>query len=158
MYDFIDFAMQEFHRTIGWRDRSYYARLGAKADDVLRFRIPTGLSLLMGKPISPYLQSFYSVGLPDKRSIGFMYSSVPLELQSMGLVDKEGRQDAPQGAFKHPKILFGRLFEDLRLEAYYGHQLGRNTMLRVSALSDWPMESELSNVIHLFYYYIKLFC
>jgi len=51
----------------------------------LDFRVPNGCKMSIEKSISPHLKSNYIISLPNKRSIGFLFTSLPQNLKPIHL-------------------------------------------------------------------------
>ncbi|KAL2914056.1 Mitochondrial distribution and morphology protein 10 [Polyrhizophydium stewartii] len=184
MRDFMEFALRRYFDSIGWSEDKYYSSLNATSSRILDFGVPIGLNMALGKSISPYLKSAYSISVPDRRSLAFMFTSVPVELPAQPVLDEplsgtgtaatpgwgwattgsyfsflsgggktkaagESAGAAGQAAQgmaaggRRPYLLFGRLFEDLRLEGLYAHSIDKDTLFVASALSDWKWSGGL---------------
>ncbi|KAI8926821.1 hypothetical protein BC831DRAFT_399492 [Entophlyctis helioformis] len=194
MSDFMEYSLRKYYETIGWSEENYYSSLCAVSNNILAFRMPVGLNLALGKSISPFLRSAYSIGVPERRSIGFLFSSVPVDMPRQPVLDEpfsrgrradlvseptmassfswllpgrlsgaaSGQQEQQPQLLKYPFLLFGRVFEDLRLESLYSQNFNKDTMLIVSSLSDWhwkinheTMSSDNSNASTELYYTAK---
>lgn len=59
-----------------------------KNTGLLDFRIPQGFYLSLGKSISSELKGCYTLGLPNVRSVGFLFSSVPFNCPKQRLTDE----------------------------------------------------------------------
>ncbi|KAI9204962.1 uncharacterized protein BJ171DRAFT_93152 [Polychytrium aggregatum] len=88
MLDFMNYCLQQYYKTFGWTEQNYYSSLSSASDSILNFETPHGLGLRLGKPISPLLFASYSLGLPSDKSIGFLFSSLPLKISPLPLVEK----------------------------------------------------------------------
>ncbi|KAJ3044628.1 Mitochondrial distribution and morphology protein 10 [Rhizophlyctis rosea] len=158
---------------------------------LLDFRIPQGFYLSLGKSISPELKGCYTLGLPNVRSVGFLFSSVPFHLPKQRLTDEADLlgdrrwgepedersihgdkleekvltvadgvtgsetdiiSQTPDVAFTasappdRDYLIYGRLFEDLRLEALYTRTLTPNTILVGSGVSFWKGDASTGRV------------
>ena len=87
-----------------------YARLDADAQSLLQWKPLEGLSTTLSKTISPSLHSHYSIGLPQKNSVGLIYQS-------------------------NQQLLYGRLFQDAKLEALMAHRYSPQWLLMLSGVS-----------------------
>ncbi|ORZ30141.1 hypothetical protein BCR44DRAFT_1517474 [Catenaria anguillulae PL171] len=90
--DYLEYCLQQYFYATAWRPDLQYGSLLRDVRQVLDFATPThaGLSLSVAKPISgsqrnSLLHSRHSVGLgapassPSSGSIGFLFTSVPLD-------------------------------------------------------------------------------
>ncbi|KAJ3133541.1 hypothetical protein HK100_004298 [Physocladia obscura] len=123
-----------------------------------KFNAPRSAILTINKSITSKLKSSYSIGIPDARSVGFLYSSADLNIPSdpINVFDREivapalipvaflsdESENKETGeriddSSKYHSIIYGRLFEDYRLEALVSQKVGRNHMVIVSGISSW---------------------
>ncbi|KAH6567383.1 hypothetical protein BASA50_008550 [Batrachochytrium salamandrivorans] len=80
MLNFMEYGLRRYYDVIGWNQDRYYTSLDAVPARILRFPVPVGLNLALGKRISPVFKSAYSIRVSDRHSAAFMYSSVPVDL------------------------------------------------------------------------------
>ncbi|KAJ3031320.1 UNVERIFIED_CONTAM: hypothetical protein HDU68_005062 [Siphonaria sp. JEL0065] len=135
-------------------------------DSLLLFAPPSHVALAIAKTISPRLKSVYALGIPNIRSAGFLYTSADLHLdhhhQSLDeSADSNfssitsATSDAnifarevvatdfaptPTDPSPYHTLMYGRLFEDYRLEALISQKLGTRNMFVVSGISAWETD------------------
>ncbi|KAI9223462.1 hypothetical protein BC828DRAFT_375853 [Blastocladiella britannica] len=161
----LDHCLNLYFAATSWRTELQYAALLRDARAILDFNAPAGLSVAVGKSVSPVLRSHYSIGLPSSGSIGFLATSVPLHFsappppeggshsalqgntkaQSSAILDAAASElkivqgtkpDAVVGSY----LMYGRLFRDRRLEYVLARRLTQNTLVSMSGVSSWRPE------------------
>ncbi|KAI9100494.1 hypothetical protein DFS34DRAFT_648412 [Phlyctochytrium arcticum] len=172
MLDFMEYCLRRYYRSLDWKEDYQYSSLVMECRRLLDFSVPQGVSITLGKTVSPELKSAYTLGIPNIRSVGFLFTSMPLDLPPMHLRDENGLVPlapvAPQGPTdikllggasaladmeglstnsitpaavaarkKQSYLLYGRLFEDLRLEALYSRAISDKTILVASGVNSW---------------------
>ncbi|RKO85322.1 hypothetical protein BDK51DRAFT_32440 [Blyttiomyces helicus] len=159
--DFMEHCLRTYYRHgIRWSEEHYYSSLCEDSKRILDFPTPTGLKLTLGKTVAPQFKSCHSLGIPTVRSIGFLFSSIPVELPPVDLADggwSDSEKLRPSSASSanggvpppplaetepaprdpRPYLLYGRLFEDWRLEALATKSLSDRTLFVASGLSSW---------------------
>lgn len=85
MIDFMKYCLQVFNKETDWNENNYYSTLCAASNEIIDFKIPVGCNVSIGKSISPQLKSNYTLGLPNKRSIGFLFTSIEQNLSPVKL-------------------------------------------------------------------------
>ncbi|TPX67586.1 hypothetical protein SpCBS45565_g03719 [Spizellomyces sp. 'palustris'] len=162
MLDFMEYCLRRYYYSINWRE-DQYSTLLTDSRRLLDFAVPHGFSITLGKTISPVLKGTYTLGIPNIRSVGFLFTSAPLDLPPMHLKDEGGltpscvddlkvygkagincsipvvpsTHEAIKSSDTGNYLVYGRLFEDLRLEALYSKSLSRNTLIVASGVNSW---------------------
>ncbi|KAG4098249.1 hypothetical protein H8356DRAFT_1672297 [Neocallimastix lanati (nom. inval.)] len=85
MIDFLKYCFQIFNKETDWEENNYYSKICAASQQILDFKVPNGCNLSIEKSISPHLKSNYIISLPNKRSVGFLFTSLPQNLKSIHL-------------------------------------------------------------------------
>ncbi|KAJ3282456.1 Mitochondrial distribution and morphology protein 10 [Borealophlyctis nickersoniae] len=176
MLDYMEYCLLRYYEHLKWNQDGYFSRL-------LDFRIPQGFYLTLGKSVSPELKGCYTIGIPNVRSVGFLVSSIPVDLPPLQLRDEEVRGGAEfhvhdqsarkkavdavdegvewaegvegvEGDLKGTRgtgrlsgdgakdfLLYGRIFEDMRLEALYTRGMSPRTIFVASGVSFWRGDS-----------------
>ncbi|KAI8819433.1 uncharacterized protein EV422DRAFT_568858 [Fimicolochytrium jonesii] len=191
MIDYLSHILRTYHHATRYRPDDSYTSLTLDSRCILDFPVPRGLSVTLGKCISPELKASYTVGIPNIRSAGFLFTSLPVagevgalwgdnegdgeggllgmdrererergttEVKVVSTVNREeGGNELPANAAAvaldldardistHDKaetetkkyLLYGRIFEDLRLEAMYIRSLSQRTHFVASGVNSW---------------------
>jgi len=85
MIDFLKYCSQIFNKETDWEENNYYSTICSASQRILDFKVPNGCSMSIEKSISPHLKSNYIISLPNKRSIGFLFTSLPQNLKPIHL-------------------------------------------------------------------------
>ncbi|TPX54503.1 hypothetical protein PhCBS80983_g05902 [Powellomyces hirtus] len=167
MLDFMDYCLRRYYLATRWREDTQYSSLLVDSRRILDFSVPTGFSVTLGKSVSPELKSSYTLGIPNIRAAGFLFTSVPLvlppnhikaedemaaeqlknvdiyptgsTLKTNGDVESQGEKDQKQTPRGY--LLYGRLYEDLHLEAMYIKSLTRNMHFLAYGVNSWERRS-----------------
>lgn len=142
-------------------------------------QIPAYLSI--SKHISPHLKSSYTLGLPAEHSISFLYSSVPISTVDRRLSEEFKRnhlifsrdtlqqglrgsmrgelkmvpeQDTGSTIHKRQLLVYGRLFEDYRMEYLYSHRLRSNMLMTLSGVSSLHQSDAFASLLDYYQYYL----
>jgi hypothetical protein len=159
--DFLNFSLQEYFKAIGWDEKKYYKNLLIVSSSVLDFNLPQRVTLQLGKEISPMLKSALLIGLPHERSLGYLFTSIPVNLPTRSLTESKTPEISTSfidifnlrpPIIKHPfvssQLLYGRIFEDRRLEGIVIHHPSPNSLYVASGISTWKDSPDTwSNVI-----------
>ncbi|KAJ3182124.1 Mitochondrial distribution and morphology protein 10 [Gaertneriomyces sp. JEL0708] len=156
MLDFMEYCLRRYYAQSNFSPEGQYSALLLDSRRILEFRVPSTFSVTVGKSISPELKGTYTVGIPNVRSVGFLFTSVPMDLPKMGLGDETGMDDmrlfgnagnvgpkdmqpTENASMSKEKayLLYGRLFEDFRLEALYSKALSRRTHFVTAGTNSW---------------------
>ncbi|KAI8841321.1 hypothetical protein BC829DRAFT_15193 [Chytridium lagenaria] len=135
MLDYLSFCYGYFSRAVGFDHDRLFSNITGRSKDILHFECPETASITLTKSISPQLKSSYSIGLPKQRSAGFLFSSLGLNapFSPNELLERTSRsRPKAEKSDEQRFLLYGRIFEDARLECLYFHKLNRNTMLSLS--------------------------
>lgn len=164
MRQFEDYVLESFDRTTGWYQDNSYEGLNRTADQLMQFRLPTGLKLSFSSLATPNFSTSYHLGAGGRfdGSICYLYSSVPLKnvisssetiplpvlLRSYSQVQDLPRtlpnHDvtplAPRGRLqdfvKQPWLVFGRMFlPESMLEAQVVKRASPNLRFQVKGVS-----------------------
>jgi hypothetical protein len=69
--------------------------------EILDFPVPRGFNLSVGKSISPGFSSIHTLGLPSTGSLGFLYTTIPLQPKTIHQLESDQFQvshgSAPEG-------------------------------------------------------------
>ncbi|KAJ3157515.1 Mitochondrial distribution and morphology protein 10 [Geranomyces michiganensis] len=169
MIEYMDYALRSYYLATGWREDRQYSSLLARSRRILDFSVPTGFSVTVGKSVSPELKSSYTLGVPNIRAAGFLFTALPIDLPPLrvraedelrlaeshvdvfetgeassgngddGMADSEpvvSRKRPPKGY-----LVYGRLYEDLHLEAMGVKSLGANTHMLAYGINSWERRS-----------------
>jgi len=85
MIDFLKYCSQIFNKETDWEENNYYSTICAASRQILDFKVPNSCSMSIEKSISPHLKSNYIISLPNKRSVGFLFTSLPQNLTPIHL-------------------------------------------------------------------------
>ncbi|KAJ3275328.1 Mitochondrial distribution and morphology protein 10 [Terramyces sp. JEL0728] len=136
--EFFSQNLASFLKNTNWHDHNYYSNLDAIARDILNFETPKSLTVGIGKSISPNLKSSYNIGIQNQYSVGYMYSSFPFELEKLKIKNPTFLPKTNYlGYFEPHKLLYGRVFQDGRLEGIYCNHFRPNLMAIASATSQF---------------------
>ncbi|KAI9346540.1 hypothetical protein BDR26DRAFT_855733 [Obelidium mucronatum] len=168
MKDFLGQALRACYDRIGFscdneaQGMPLYSDMCSASNSLLLFSAPSHFALSIGKSISPKLKSVYSIGIPNVRSAGFLYTSSDLCLGSSAdeaanlfareviapnkpVLDSvqvvEDGVKAQSQEYDYHTLMYGRLFEDYHLEALVSQKLGEKNMLVLSGISDWESDN-----------------
>ncbi|KAJ3170155.1 Mitochondrial distribution and morphology protein 10 [Geranomyces variabilis] len=160
MIEYMDYALRSYYLATGWREDRQYSSLLARSRRILDFAVPAGFSVTVGKSVSPELKSSYTLGVPNIRAAGFLFTSLPIDLPPLRVqaeedlrraesqvdvfakgndddaLDNAGRRRPPRGY-----LVYGRLYEDLHLEAMGVKSLGANTHVLAYGVNSWERRS-----------------
>ncbi|ORY38354.1 hypothetical protein BCR33DRAFT_769175 [Rhizoclosmatium globosum] len=171
MKDFLGQTLRQCFSGLGFSSEreeegaGLYADMCSSSNSVLLFAPPASVSLAIGKCITPHLKSAYTLGLPNSRSAGFLFSSLNMDdsddadnpdIMRTNLFAREVVAPTALPVYAsdsvdhttpvpHPtsrtnyfnSLMYGRLFEDFRLEALVAQQLGKQNLLVISGISAW---------------------
>ncbi|KAI6345776.1 Mitochondrial distribution and morphology protein 10 [Pyricularia grisea] len=81
MRQFEDYVLESFDHTTGWYQDNSYEGLNRTADQLMQFRLPTGLKLSFSSLATPNFSTSYHLGAGGRfdGSICYLFSSVPLK-------------------------------------------------------------------------------
>ncbi|KAI7888676.1 mitochondrial distribution and morphology protein 10 [Mucor mucedo] len=150
MYDFMEYCLKRFYRSSGWNEENQYSNLCSWSRALLDFHTPRGLSLVMSKLPTPQFKPSYTLNaLPTLNgSIGYLYTSKPLEIGTSATVDFQDMIDRFRIIVKQPSsnvkdyqvtpdyLLYGRMFfPGARLEAMYVRRISEHLQYLVTAVN-----------------------
>ncbi|KAJ3359684.1 Mitochondrial distribution and morphology protein 10 [Kappamyces sp. JEL0680] len=151
--NFLSQTLEEFYREIGWNESGYYSNLDAVSRgerkspdaDLIHFPIPHSLTVGLGKHISPHLKSGYSLSFQGQNSVAYLSSSQSLE---SGRAELKPLHTPLVGIDRtshwNPNtLMYGRLFQDGRLEGLLCRHLSRDWMGVTTFYAPWKGESNL---------------
>jgi hypothetical protein len=160
--DFLKFSLQEYFKSIGWDEKNYYKNLLFESSAVIDFSLPQRVTLQLANQITPLLKSAILIGLPHERSLGYLFTSIPVNLPTRSLRDSNKpaistsfidifnlRPPISKQPFVSSQLLYGRIFEDTRLEGIVIHHPSPNSLYVASGISTWKdSPNTWSNVIY----------
>ena len=130
MFDFLTEHLDAFHRATGWDTSHRFGSFAHAARTVLDFYPPhLPFHAVLGKSVSPHLKLAYSLGLPHRRSVSYLYSSVALPSLN---VDKDAYVSSLDA---HPKLVYGRLLENGHIEGLFVQRRSLQSQLLLSGTS-----------------------
>lgn len=135
--------LSNFYRVIDWNEQDCYSNLDLFSTRILDFSHPKALSLSVSKEISPQLKSTYTLGSKSENCVGYLYTSCPVKVDQNYIPSKpiDPNQLKNEGVAAEKNILmYGRVFDDFRVEGIYINQLKRNLMMVCSGQSFWRGE------------------
>ncbi|KAI8379264.1 uncharacterized protein BYT42DRAFT_568246 [Radiomyces spectabilis] len=147
MYDFMEYCLRSYYRSTGWNEENQYSNLCMWSRALLDFYTPRGLSLYFSKLPTPQFKPSYTMSaLPSLHgSIGYLYTSQPLDIGTSGTVDFQDMVDrfrivhpspSPDTPTKH-YLLYGRMFlPGARLEAMYVRRMSPHLQCLVTAVNN----------------------
>lgn len=116
MYDFMEYCLKRFYRSSGWNEENQYSNLCSWSRAILDFHTPRGLSLVISKLPTPQFKPSYTLNaLPTLNgSIGYLYTSKPLEIGTSATVDFQELIDRFRIIIKSPTTTTTTTAKDYR--------------------------------------------
>ncbi|KAI8910952.1 hypothetical protein EDD86DRAFT_225170 [Gorgonomyces haynaldii] len=137
---FDEFCLNHYFKSVGWKRDRQFGSVCDVPNRILQFQVPNNLVLQIGKPISPYLSSAFTlVSQQGNRSFGYMFQSVPMDLPKRQVKEEDLEVYKP---FERSYLLAGKIYEDATLEATMVSHLSPNWMLIGSGVSSWNETAE----------------
>ncbi|KAJ2997980.1 Mitochondrial distribution and morphology protein 10 [Globomyces sp. JEL0801] len=137
--EFLSNILSEFYKTIKWSDANYYSNLDEMSLELLDFKTPNYLSIGIGKHITDNLKSAYSIGLVnEENSVAYLFSSALLP-ENPSIF-----QRYKQGPWKPNTLLYGRIFQNGKLEGIACHHLTPRTLMLVTGVNTWQSKGPKS--------------
>ncbi|KAI8979518.1 hypothetical protein BDF20DRAFT_511939 [Mycotypha africana] len=152
MNDFMEYCLKRFYRSSNWNEENQYSNLCSWSRALLDFHTPRGLSLVISKLPTPQFKPSYTLNvLPSLNgSIGYLYTSRPLDIGTSATVDFQDLIDRFKIVVREPKeatdkadyrvnpdyLLYGRMyFPGARLEAMYVKRISENMQYSITAVN-----------------------
>lgn len=100
----MEYCLKRFYRSSGWNEENQYSNLCSWSRALLDFHTPRGLSLVISKLPTPQFKPSYTLNaLPTLNgSIGYLYTSKPLEIGTSATVDFQDMIDRFRIIVKQP--------------------------------------------------------
>lgn len=167
MLDYMESCLQQFYRDTKWPEDDCYTRLNSASRALLDFQVAHGFALNLGKPVSPFLKSSWTLSQLAPNSVSFLYTSTPLKAPSNRIREEISALElrAQERVLRHagavegkPKtsrelLVYGRLFEDGKLEGLFAQRLGKSVLWSVSGYNLWNRSpasvNYVENQLHL---------
>lgn len=155
----MEYCLRCYYRATGWNEENQYSNLCSWSRALLDFYTPLGLSLYLSKMPTPQFKPSYTLSaLPSLNgSIGYLYTSKPLDVGTSATVDfqdmvdrfriNKGSQTCERSSTSDDKnntksvasnnyLLYGRMFfPGARLEAMYVRRLSEHMQCLVTAIN-----------------------
>lgn len=134
--DYLQHHLDSYFKVTGWSNSNNYSQLLDPVSKIISFPAPTGLSFQIGRSITDQLKSSFTVGVvPSTQSVGYLFSSLPCtpnrELPSIC------KAIPYSGTFRPNYLMYGRMFQNGKLEGIYAHRVSPQSLLIASGISAW---------------------